>query len=164
MERIWKYKHALAQRGKNKFYYCPILFFFLNKYCSSQISYSNLIYTIKCRNILSTGSFYNLLYFHQCHALLKVGRTRWRGFPGLQWHQGIPVCLQELLGEPGHGAEARPDGGHDKGRHDGDRLHDRNAADAGPSVSALVLICSCRHLLYMTVNGTMSQHCKLWYF
>lgn len=74
------------------------------------------------------------------------------------------MCLQELLGEPGHGAEARPDGGHDKGRHDGDRLHDRNAADAGPSVSAWVLICSCRHLLYMTVNGTMSQHCKLWYF
>lgn len=28
MERIWKYKHALAQRGKNKFYYCPALFLF----------------------------------------------------------------------------------------------------------------------------------------
>lgn len=49
------------------------------------------------------------------------------------------MCLQELLGEPGHGAEARPDGGHDKGRHDGDGLHDRNTADAGPSVSAWVL-------------------------
>lgn len=49
------------------------------------------------------------------------------------------MCLQELLGEPGHGAEACPDGGHDKGRHDGDGLYDRNTADAGPSVSAWVL-------------------------
>lgn len=71
---------------------------------------------------------------------MKVGRTRWRGFPGLQWHQGIPVCLQELFREPGHGAEACPDGGHDKGRHDRDGLHDRNTADAGPAVSVWVLI------------------------
>lgn len=50
------------------------------------------------------------------------------------------MCLQELLREPGHGAEACPDGGHDKGRHDGDGLHDRNTADAGPAVSVWVLI------------------------
>lgn len=71
------------------------------------------------------------------------------------------MCLQELLGEPGHGAEARPDGGHDKGRHDGDGLHDRNAADAGPSVSAWVLYVHVVIYLYMTVNGTMSEHGKL---